>query len=1030
MSRAKQSFTIPAGPLDAALKTWSRQSGRSILFRPEELASVHTNGISGRLSADAALDALLVGTPCTRVDDPSGAIAIVAQASKSTADAGQVDNGGNATPDILVTGRTGWSLNTGIERTQNDSQPFIVMTREEIQRSGAPNLETFLRDRLNVNTTPGVSEQAKAGASQTSPRGISLINLRGLGARDTLILVDGRRQPGVNVGDGTLTQPSITGIPLAAIERVEVLASSASGIYGNGASGGVINIVLKRDFSGGEVAVNYNDTTDFAQGNGSVDLTYGMPIEGGRTRLSFVGNWNKARPLLFGDRESIGRDAIAKMIRNDPRAFEGRLAPVGTQPNFTTYYAEPLTLKPEFGGTALGTSFGTIPAGYRGLALDGVAPLINAVGTFNFDAPDSAASGGRRSRLLYGWERMSAGVTARREFNTILSGYAGVNWSRSDSTDLRSRLPAYIYLDGDAPNNPFGQRLTIALPGIGEVADVASRQETTSFLGGVIAKLPGGWQAALDLSYAIGRYSGDASPAYLSAATAAELAIGTQDVLRDTTQFPLSLAYDNVPFYFKSTPGRSYAFSPSLRVAGPLPLSFPGGKPQMTINVEYLDDRIAAVQTALSTMRGSGVTYVPSASQQTASIYGEIAFPLIGEKNHIPLVRQLEMRLSARGERYIGRGADPYTCDDIDGPLPADDPFSACRPSEDVLQRSTTRNQHIDPSVSLRWMPFDGITFRGSYSTGYLPPTLAQLVRTSIDQVAVSLRDPLRGGEVIGAAIGSFGQVSGFIGGNPNVRPESSRTFSAGTILTPAFLPGARLSVDWTRIHKRDVYFNPIALAFGGANGQAAFALFLAANPDRAIRAAPSDGFPAGKITSLDLSLVNLLGVKTEAIDFVGEYHGSLLGGTVDLISRGTFVQSLKVESFPGAPAIDFAGVVSQTFALALGSNGALRWRGNLAVNWTRNALTLGWQTRFFDRYALKEDRSVFPGQGSPYVPSQMYHDASISYRFDFGSTLRFGINNIFNKVPPLDATADPLYYSAYGDPRLRNFYLGISKSF
>ena len=268
----EQRFVIAAGPLPAALNSWSRQTGRSIVFRSEDVAAKTARAVNGRMTGMAALAQLLEGTGFVAITGASGAVAL----QRRSGLAGEMDGGDDiaaagtaagtaagAIPDILVTGKRTWTLNTGIQRSQDDSQPFIVVTGEEIKRSGAPNLETFLRDRLNVNAEPGVGEQASTGLGLPDGRGLSAVNLRGLGVRDTLILVDGRRQPGVNVGTGDLTQAQITGIPIASIERIEVLASSASGIYGAGASGGVINIVTRRDFSGGEITARYDNTTDF-----------------------------------------------------------------------------------------------------------------------------------------------------------------------------------------------------------------------------------------------------------------------------------------------------------------------------------------------------------------------------------------------------------------------------------------------------------------------------------------------------------------------------------------------------------------------------------------------------------------------------------------------------------------------------------------------------------------------------------------------------------------------------------------------
>ena len=185
----KQDFAIPAGTLKSALDRWTRRTRRDLVYREADVADVRSKGVSGAMTPEQALMRILDGTGFGIAFHESGAIAIVRQQAA-----------GNATPEILVTGRRNWSLNTGIERSEDDSQPFIVLDQEDIQRSGAPDLDTFLRNQLNVNAAPSTSDMA--GRTNYTQRGLSNINLRGLGSRDTLILVDGRRQPGINLGQG------------------------------------------------------------------------------------------------------------------------------------------------------------------------------------------------------------------------------------------------------------------------------------------------------------------------------------------------------------------------------------------------------------------------------------------------------------------------------------------------------------------------------------------------------------------------------------------------------------------------------------------------------------------------------------------------------------------------------------------------------------------------------------------------------------------------------------------------------------
>src|SRR3546814_3042588 len=104
-------------------------------------------------------------------------------------------------PEILVLGKRSWSLNTDIPRSKDEAQPYTVFTREEIKRSGAPDLDTFFRDFLGANTSVSTAGQRNSRDSQ--------IDLRGLGLDGTSILVDGRRIADPNVGPGGLKSGEI-----------------------------------------------------------------------------------------------------------------------------------------------------------------------------------------------------------------------------------------------------------------------------------------------------------------------------------------------------------------------------------------------------------------------------------------------------------------------------------------------------------------------------------------------------------------------------------------------------------------------------------------------------------------------------------------------------------------------------------------------------------------------------------------------------------------------------------------------------
>src|SRR5690606_21287995 len=111
-----------------------------------------------------------------------------------------------------------------------------VFDRHTIERSLATSVSDFLKSNLTMSSGPSLLSQSPTEVAGSASR----IRLRGLSAEQTLVLIDGRRTASYAVA-GDTPQPDINGIPLAAIERIEVLPTSAAGIYGGGATGGVIN---------------------------------------------------------------------------------------------------------------------------------------------------------------------------------------------------------------------------------------------------------------------------------------------------------------------------------------------------------------------------------------------------------------------------------------------------------------------------------------------------------------------------------------------------------------------------------------------------------------------------------------------------------------------------------------------------------------------------------------------------------------------------------------------------------------------
>ena len=133
--------------------------------------------------------------------------------------------------------------------------PVTVVTRSDIERTGVATTEELVMQITAVSSAGG---QVNAGQSGLTTYGRSAVSLRGIGSDKTLVLVNGRRLA-LFAGGGA--DVNINAIPLAAIDRVEVLQDGASGVYGSDAIGGVINFILRKDFKGVELSGYYGEPT-------------------------------------------------------------------------------------------------------------------------------------------------------------------------------------------------------------------------------------------------------------------------------------------------------------------------------------------------------------------------------------------------------------------------------------------------------------------------------------------------------------------------------------------------------------------------------------------------------------------------------------------------------------------------------------------------------------------------------------------------------------------------------------------------
>ena len=183
--------------------------------------------------------------------------------------------------------------------------PVTVVTREQLEASGQVTVADFMR---TVSFASFGNFRPQSGSSAQS---FSEVNLRGLGSRRTLVLVDGRRvAKSPNVGDAA----DINSIPMAAVERIEILTDGASAIYGSDAIGGVVNVIMRKDFDGG--IIRYGQVSPNVKGGDREEMSAVLGLSGDRGRM-LIGASSNSRDIIFQRDSPLGSVRGASSFSNN-----------------------------------------------------------------------------------------------------------------------------------------------------------------------------------------------------------------------------------------------------------------------------------------------------------------------------------------------------------------------------------------------------------------------------------------------------------------------------------------------------------------------------------------------------------------------------------------------------------------------------------------------------------------------------------------------------------------------------------------
>jgi iron complex outermembrane receptor protein len=324
LASIRKETNIPAEGLGPALQALARERNFQIVYVSEEIENLRTQGAIGEFTPEEALKRLLSGTGLTfrYLDDntvtilrsQSAPVSPGPEQSETQRELGAGDEAGSSSEgrkrssksirvtqldqqasgpsaigdqnserkkeegltEIVVTG-------THIHGVDNKTNPVIVIDQAQIEQSGYASTQDLFFS-LPQNYAGGNTTQAGfIGSGQLNGDFSSAINLRGLGASSTLVLLNGHRMAPAVQG----TQVDVSSIPLAAIERVEILTDGASAIYGSDAVGGVVNIITKKDYDGADTFARFGSATSGSRQEETIAQTLGKSWSSGNVTSTF-----------------------------------------------------------------------------------------------------------------------------------------------------------------------------------------------------------------------------------------------------------------------------------------------------------------------------------------------------------------------------------------------------------------------------------------------------------------------------------------------------------------------------------------------------------------------------------------------------------------------------------------------------------------------------------------------------------------------------------------------------------------------
>jgi len=904
--------------------------------------------------------------------------------------------------EVIVTG-------SRIKRRDFSSpSPITTVEREAFEFSGQPTMEEYLNQMPQID--PDMARTVNNGGN-----GTATLNLRGLGAGRTLILLNGRRV----APSGVSSAVDVNNLPRSLIKRVEIITGGASTVYGSDAIAGVINFLTHDDFEGLGIDGSYSLT---AEGDSQIydfNVTYGHNLANGRGNITAYASYYDREPLFAGEREHTSYAWWDN--------WEGELVQGGSS---ATPESVVLWPRVDFGdGNYVRTTWNT----------DGTPRAWNPDSDLYNYAPVNY--------LQTPLTRHSVGLMATYDVSDKFQAYVEAAYTRNEASQTLAPSPfaEYLLVNTDNPvltpetRQLFEEQMLIE-PGLAlmylrrRMLELGGRiieqdRKYTRLVAGIRGEFADNWEIDAWISYTDAEESelqrNDGSRSRLIQGMLVDPATG-QCYDPSGGCVPLDIfgegriSDEGVEFIrhapFENITDRQQILA-SVVVTG-APFEIWTGPVNMAFGVEWRNDD-GSFHADESLFSGDTLGYNPTSSingsESVYELYAEAVLPLIDSSSS---THYLGLELGARYSDYKNAGkVETY-------------------------------------KVGLEWRPIESLRFRAMFQHAVRAPNISELFEEQFVQDGVAVGD--NGGDPCSASedpagngwtdkcvlqglpsseIGvfeaeSFYPVDYLYGGNPNLVPESSDTLTVGVVITPSFAPNLTLAIDYFDLEVTDTigFIDAMLICFDPANTGNAFCENISRDASGNIRniAEPTSNRGLLGVEGVDTQFAYANDLPSWAALLDNSAHLTISSIWTHYFSKreqeNVVTEILECVGYFGWPCrSNSTSHPEDRLLTSLGySSGPL----DINLNWRwiagmDNAAPL----RSFIWGIPDPDLAV------PDVSSYSYFDLGFGYRFGDKFHARFGINNLLDEQPPQMADAvwsnntDSGIYDVFG----RTFYFSFN---